>query len=67
MAKETRNSEHYYDPTASDAIDTAGFQIQRQKDLEDMLHVFWDVAKLAGFNIQSRIVIKDLKTGKIYR
>lgn len=67
MAKETRNSEHYYDPTASDAIDTADFQIQRQKDLEDMLHVFWDVAKLEGFNIQSRIVIKDLKTGKIYR
>jgi hypothetical protein len=59
-----KNSSGYSDPTAFEAVknidaDTARFQ--------KLLNTIFYICELAGFHIEERIVIRDLKTGKIYR
>ena len=59
-----RNAEGYSDPTAHEAIknietDEARFQ--------KLLTAIFSICDLAGFHIEERVVIKDLKTGKVYR
>ena len=59
-----KNVEGYSDPTAYEAIkniesDDARFQ--------KLLTVIFSACDLAGFRIEERIILKDLKSGKIYR
>lgn len=58
------NASGYSDPTAYAAIkkidaDEARFQ--------KLLTVIFAICELAGFHIEERIVIRDLKTGKVWR
>ena len=59
-----KNVEGYSDPTAYEAIkniesDEARFQ--------KLLTAIFSICDLAGFHIEERVVIKDLKSGKVYR
>ena len=59
-----RNGEGYSDPTAYEAIkniesDDARFQ--------KLLTIIFGACDLAGFRVEERIVLKDLKSGKVYR
>lgn len=59
-----KNASGYVDPTAYEAVknidtDTARFQ--------KLLTAIFAICELAGFHIEERIVIRDLKTGKVYR
>lgn len=59
-----RNSSGYSDPTAKAVIDKEDAETERFKKL---LSVLFYVCENAGFHIEERIVIKDLKTGKVWR
>ena len=69
MGKEDRkNAEGYSDPTAYEAIRN----VERGADLDDdRFHSFLDtifsICELSGFHVEERIIIKDKKTGKIWR
>lgn len=59
-----RNGEGYHDPTAHEALknienDDARFQ--------KLLTLIFSACDLAGFRIEGRIVLEDLRTGKVYR
>lgn len=59
-----RNGSGYYDPTAYDAL-------KNIKDEEDRFHrllntIFY-ICKLAGFEIEGRIVLIDKETGRIWK
>lgn len=42
------------------------FARRRNRAFWTLLKTFFDMANLAGFRIEGRIRIRDLKTGKIY-
>lgn len=59
-----KNASGYSDPTAFEAVknidaDTARFQ--------KLLNTIFYICELAGFHIEERIIIRDVRTGKIYR
>lgn len=51
---------------ASDKPISDNFARRRNKAFWTLLKTFFDMANLAGFRIEGRIRIRDLKTGKIY-
>lgn len=58
-----KNGSGYVDPTAYHAI-------QNSRDEErfyKLLSTIFDICELSGFHIEERIVIKDMRTGKIWR
>lgn len=59
-----KNSEGYSDPTAGTAIRNVDQEYERFKLLVDTLH---KITKLAGFHIEERVVLKDRRTGRIWR
>lgn len=60
----SRNGSGYSDPTAYKAMRHVCDEEERFKEL---LKVLFYVTKNAGFHIEERMVIKDLKTGRIWR
>lgn len=59
------NPEHYMDLTAYEAIKNAD-----SKDYERfkrLMGCIFRMCELAGFHIEERLVVKDLKTGKVWR
>ena len=69
MGKEDRkNAEGYSDPTAYEAIKN----VERGADADDerfhkLLDTIFSICELSGFHVEGRIIIKDKKTGKIWR
>ena len=69
MGKDDRkNAEGYSDPTAYEAIRN----VERGADADDerfhkLLDTIFSICELSGFHIEERIIIKDKKTGKIWR
>ena len=69
MGKEDRkNAEGYSDPTAYEAIRN----VERGADADDdrfhkLLDTIFSLCELSGFHVEERIIIKDKKTGKIWR
>lgn len=69
MDKEDRkNAEGYNDPTAYYAIRN----VERDSSTDDerfhkLLDSIFNICELSGFHIEGRIVIKDKKTGKVWR
>ena len=59
-----KNSEGYSAPTAGAAIRNVDQEYERFKLLVDTLH---KITKLAGFHIEERVVLKDRRTGRIWR
>lgn len=65
---ERKNSEGYSDSTAYYAIKNA----ERDTSADDerfhkLLDSIFNICELSGFHIEGRIVIKDKKTGKVWR
>lgn len=61
---EKKNQEGYPDPTPYEAIKNADAEVNRISWLMKTLH---SVCNLAGFQIEGRIVLKDLRTGRVWR
>ena len=59
-----RNSSGYVDPTAYKALKTMTAEEER---FHELLHTIFYICKNAGFHIEERMVIKDLKTGRIWK
>lgn len=65
MSKDERkNSEGYMDLTAYEAMKNIDRDDER---FHKLLDTIFSVCELAGFHIEERIVIKDKKTGKVWR
>lgn len=67
------NKEGYPDPTAYKAITKADADLveERLSDAEErfkkLLYIIKDICKLTGFELEERIVLKDTKTGRVWR
>lgn len=60
------NSEGYSDPTAYQALKNIDND-SSAKRFRALLEVIFRICSLAGFHLEERIVVKDIKTGKIWR
>ena len=63
-----RNSEGYYDPTAYEGVKS----IVREKNaldgrVSDLVRVLKFIIRSCGFELVSRIEIKDVKTGRVFK
>lgn len=59
-----RNASGYVDPTAYEAIKNVDSETER---FQKLLSIIFSICELAGFHIEERIVIKDKRTGRIWR
>ena len=68
-----RNLEHYIDLTAYEALKNLEKERKILKKKEDdkrfrrVLTSIFNICEMSDFEIQGRIVLKDNKTGKIYK
>lgn len=58
-----KNGDGYSDPTAYKAIKN----VDEDDRFHKLLDTIFSICELSGFHIEERIVIKDNKTGKIWR
>lgn len=59
-----RNASGYFDPTACEAIKNVDDETVR---FQKLLTAIFTMCELAGFHVEERIVIKDNRTGKVWR
>ena len=59
-----RNGEGYPDPTAYKAIKS--YEEKLEERHAKTIHTIFHIAELAGFRIESRIILRDKKTGQIW-
>lgn len=59
-----KNGEGYFDPTAYEAIRNADKDDER---FHKLLDTIFTLCELSDFHIEERIVIKDKRTGKVWR
>lgn len=62
-----RNAEGYSDPTAYNAIKNIDNDREGEERFHKLLDSIVNICELSGFHIEERIVIKDKKTGRIWR
>lgn len=59
------NGQHYIDLTAYDAI--KHMDSEENERFNKTLHILKSICDIAGFSIENRIILKDNKTGRIWR
>lgn len=59
-----RNGSGYYDPTAYAAIKKVD---EEDEKFHKLLHTIFYICKLAGFEVEGRIVLTDIETGRTWR
>ncbi len=59
-----RNGSGYYDRTAGEAITRV--ETRDEKRFKKFMRTLFALCELSGFHIESRIVVRDLKTNKIW-
>lgn len=59
-----KNSSGYVDPTAYNAIKNIDAETAR---FQKLLTAIFTICDLAGFHLESRIVVRDKRTGKVWR
>lgn len=59
-----KNADGYFDPTAYQAIRNVEADEERFHKLLDMI---FTICELSDFHVEERIVIKDKRTGRIWR
>lgn len=59
-----RNSEGYFDPTASEAINTIS---KEEKQVHGLVHLIKDICTLAGYEVVGRIEFQHKETGRRYK
>lgn len=62
-----RNASGYMDLTAYEAIENVDREADAEKRYKKLLSTIFYICDLAGFHIEERIVIRDKKTGKVWR
>ena len=63
-----KNAEGYSDPTAYNAMSKVmREERERYRRVGIVINIIKNVADLAGFDLVSRIALKDRKTGREYR
>lgn len=68
-----KNEEGYADPTYAGAYKTIRQEEKRKQDeadaarMETAIHQVKAIFKEAGFEVVERIVVKNIRTGRIYR
>ena len=63
-----KNHEGYADPTAYEAIKNVNKEELAESDrFYDFLDAIFYIAELADFQFEGQLVIKDKKTGRIWR
>ena len=63
-----RNAEGYVDKTAGKAIKNLNKPTEEERrKFKSFLEIVYSLAYICGFKIESKIVVRDLKSGKIYR
>lgn len=63
-----RNASGYVDPTAYKAIKKADAEVSAESwRFHELLDTILSICELADFELVERIVIKDKRTGKIWR
>lgn len=60
-----KNGSGYYDPTAYQAIQN--IDASDDERFRSLLNTIFAICELSDFHIEERIVIKDKRTGKIWR
>lgn len=58
-----KNGDGYSDPTAYKAIKN----MEEEDRFHKLLDTIFSICELSGFHVEERIVIKDNKTGRIWR
>ena len=58
-----RNASGYIDPTAYAVLKKE----QEEERFRKLLRTIFYICEIAGFKIEERIVVKDLKTGRIWK
>lgn len=59
-----KNGEGYNDPTAYEAIMRADDEYERFKK---MMGAIFRICELADFHVEERIILKDLRSGRVWR
>lgn len=59
-----KNAEGYPDPTASEALTKI---IAEEERVSKVVKVVKNVCHLAGFEVEGRIVLRNIKTGKLWK
>lgn len=62
-----RNASGYLDPTAYEAIEKISRDEREDKRVKKLIATIYSICDLAGFSVETRIVLKDVKTGRIWR
>ena len=63
-----KNGEGYNDPTAYEAIKKADADISAESwRFHEFLDTIFSICELADFELVERIVVKDKRTGKVWR
>lgn len=60
-----KNAEGYSDPTAYQAI--RNIEREDEERFHKLLKAIFNICELSGFQVDERIVLRDLKTGKVWR
>ncbi|MBR5780423.1 MAG: hypothetical protein IKY27_00370 [Bacteroidales bacterium] len=61
-----KNGSGYNDPTAYAAIKNIDKDVDTER-FHKLLDTIFNICELSGFHLEERIVLKDLKTGKVWR
>lgn len=59
-----RNGSGYVDPTAYEAIKSVD---NAEKRVKKLMRVIFAMCDLAGFHLEERIVLRDKRTGEVYK
>lgn len=63
-----KNAEGYSDPTAYEAIkNTEKEQDKNEIRFHQLLNTLFSLCELADFHVEGRVVLKDKRTGKVWR
>lgn len=62
-----RNGSGYLDPTAYSAIKKFDKDLNGERRFKAFLNIIFSICELTGFHLEDRFVVKDLRTGKIWR
>ena len=62
-----RNASGYVDPTAYKAIGEVDREAYAEARFKKFLNTIFYICDLSGFHFEGRLVVKDKKTGKIWR
>lgn len=66
----SRNASGYFDPTAYQAMKNVMKDeptVEESDRFHKLLDAIFYITEIAGFHIEGRVIIKDKKTGRIWR